>query len=344
MPWARFDDRLHTNRKIMQIDNDAMAIWVCSVTYCNENLTDGFLTERDADRLLALRIAPRDAIEQLLAISLWERAPGGYRVHDYLDYNPSKEEVEADRENTRKRQEKHRGKSGREESGQFSVSNGVSHTVSNAVSNTVPGPGPGSVPGPEIPGVAADASADDVASLAATAAPSAAPNGSPDFLQKPLFERYADRLRSETNKVGILMAAFTELYGTRYAPNPGRIGKLAKGGAGEFLRTMILAAPGWSGVDDPHDYLTVFQRQRAGRTNGATAAPPSEQPQPSVPDVAPDIPPLTPAEEAAIEEENRARWHERQHQLRLKQDPAYRAKCEREEALRRIRENPPKRR
>ena len=40
-------------------------------------------------------------IRLLVEAGLWEEVPGGYRVHDYLDYQPSKDEVITEREKKR---------------------------------------------------------------------------------------------------------------------------------------------------------------------------------------------------------------------------------------------------
>ncbi|KKL89691.1 hypothetical protein LCGC14_1912240, partial [marine sediment metagenome] len=41
----------------------------------------------------AIKLAAR-----LIEVGLWERNGTGYAIHDYLDYNPSKKELEARRE------------------------------------------------------------------------------------------------------------------------------------------------------------------------------------------------------------------------------------------------------
>ena len=91
------------------------------------------------------------------------------------------------------------------------------------------------------------------------AAHAAPPSGGISFLPStdgPLYERYAERLKKPGNKHAVLAEAYSELFGTRYPPDFGRIGAMAKKiHAGEFLKLMINCAATYSGVDDPHDYL-----------------------------------------------------------------------------------------
>jgi hypothetical protein len=47
-----------------------------------------------------VRVA-KNAIRRLVAVGLWHEIPGGYEVHDFLDYNPSRAEVLARREATK---------------------------------------------------------------------------------------------------------------------------------------------------------------------------------------------------------------------------------------------------
>lgn len=77
--------------------------WIRALNYCADHLTDGVLTEREARTLLDHTGWVLDGEEQswprtrdaLLASGLLELHPDGYALHDYLDHNPSRAEVEA---------------------------------------------------------------------------------------------------------------------------------------------------------------------------------------------------------------------------------------------------------
>ncbi|MDD4986778.1 MAG: hypothetical protein PHQ43_13580, partial [Dehalococcoidales bacterium] len=100
MPWARIDDDLITNPKIMSVGAEAKLLYMFSIIHCSKNLTDGFVTEK-VGPVLARYAGITDyptARDELLDIGLWETAEGGYNVHDYLEYNYSRDEVQALRE------------------------------------------------------------------------------------------------------------------------------------------------------------------------------------------------------------------------------------------------------
>lgn len=104
MVWVKLDDHFDEHPKIAQVDNDALALWVCGLAYCNRNLTDGFIPKQVA--LGQLRFCEKstvEAIKQLVDAGLWAQERGGFRIHDYLTYQKSRETVLAERESGKKR-------------------------------------------------------------------------------------------------------------------------------------------------------------------------------------------------------------------------------------------------
>lgn len=67
-------------------------LWLCGIAYCQEGLTDGFIPEEVIDSLGVPKSARRLA-EHLVKANLWEKADGGWYIHDYLDHNRSSETV-----------------------------------------------------------------------------------------------------------------------------------------------------------------------------------------------------------------------------------------------------------
>ena len=118
MTWVRVDDAAPEHPKIAQCGPLGFALWIAGLAYCNRNLTDGFIPTGVASRLLSwthpdsegnhLKLAAtwdgeymgggwdidaEEVIAILIRVDLWEEVPGGYRVHDYLDYQPSKQDI-----------------------------------------------------------------------------------------------------------------------------------------------------------------------------------------------------------------------------------------------------------
>lgn len=120
MSYCRFVPGFTRHPKRLKCGPISSWLWVCSVDYCMEHLTDGFLDDAVVPSLCSSVVgsALQRAVNNLVAVGSWERVPGGYHVHDYLQHNLSKAQVEADREAGRQRYRKWK-----------------SNTSTNAVSN-----------------------------------------------------------------------------------------------------------------------------------------------------------------------------------------------------------------
>jgi hypothetical protein len=135
MPWFKVDDSFHSHPKVMATDPAALGLWVIAGSWCGANLTDGFVPDHVLSRLLpgAAKLATK-----LVAAGLWRRTEGGYLFHDWEAFNPSAEQVKAEREATADRQRRHRAR-------RNGVTNGVSNGVTDGVTNagvTLPRPDP----------------------------------------------------------------------------------------------------------------------------------------------------------------------------------------------------------
>lgn len=106
MPWLKVDDALTEHPKYTRYDADydvCLSTWLQLASYCARNLTDGVipaLVERRHDsRIISLLLLPFNDGHGPL-----ERDEDGQlRVHDYLDYNPTKTQVLAERAATAER-------------------------------------------------------------------------------------------------------------------------------------------------------------------------------------------------------------------------------------------------
>jgi hypothetical protein len=103
--WCRFVPGFSRHPKRIKSGPISSWLWICSVDYCTEHLTDGWIDESAVPYLCAsiTGSALKRAIENLVSIGSWERFAGGFRVHDYLRHNLSKTQVEQDREQARTR-------------------------------------------------------------------------------------------------------------------------------------------------------------------------------------------------------------------------------------------------
>lgn len=106
--YAQLSNGLWLNNKaneLMDADPRAFCMWVMSLSYASDNMTDGFLNVR-ALRRLGCDDQTRDT---LIACGMWEDADDGcILVHDYLKHNLSREAIESGRIKAAKRKRKSR--------------------------------------------------------------------------------------------------------------------------------------------------------------------------------------------------------------------------------------------
>jgi hypothetical protein len=94
MSLSRFDDGALWHPKAVEAGEDAANLWIRSIMYANRYNTDGLIrtgavagfTTKPPKVVAAL-------IEALVTARLWDVEPGvGWRIHDFLDWNDSREE------------------------------------------------------------------------------------------------------------------------------------------------------------------------------------------------------------------------------------------------------------
>lgn len=94
MAWVRIDDQAPRNKKLLRAGPSACWLWVCGLAYCQSQLSDGFIPSEAMQLIGVLGAARvRRLAQSLVDAGLWEVTEGGYRVHDYLAFNATKEEA-----------------------------------------------------------------------------------------------------------------------------------------------------------------------------------------------------------------------------------------------------------
>ena len=96
MAYTNTDYSFWTNPKVRAAGKDAAFLYIAGNGFCNEYLTDGFISDADIETVAfnAFMRSPKKAVEALMVAGLWDRVRGGYKIHDYLKYNKSKKEIE----------------------------------------------------------------------------------------------------------------------------------------------------------------------------------------------------------------------------------------------------------
>lgn len=111
MTWGKMDDKFHRNRKVRELrrvrgGREALGVWVFWWSWV---LDDPELT--GVVPSYELESTEVKAAELLVEHGLWDTVDGGYRFHDFHDYNPTRAQVEAKREADRSRVAGKRGAS-----------------------------------------------------------------------------------------------------------------------------------------------------------------------------------------------------------------------------------------
>jgi hypothetical protein len=107
MSWVRLEDTFPEHPKIDKVGGDAAWLHVCALAYCNRNETDGLVPAGSVTRL-SDRKNPRSLAARLVDAGLWEDDPNGWRIHDYLHYQPSRAQRDKSRSDARERMKKAR--------------------------------------------------------------------------------------------------------------------------------------------------------------------------------------------------------------------------------------------
>lgn len=108
MAWARIDDGFVDHPKILRIWNQcpaAIGLHVRAIAYCAKHLTDGYIP-LVAVATLSPNADERDEQTQaLLEGGAWykDEASESFVIHDYLDFQPTRDEVADRRQRDRER-------------------------------------------------------------------------------------------------------------------------------------------------------------------------------------------------------------------------------------------------
>lgn len=106
--WFKLDDGFHSSRKLLSIPKRhrfaSAGLWSVAGSWCGHNLTDGHVPAY----MIEEWAPPPHAVKCLVEAGFWDEVPTGYQFRNWLEYQPSKAEVEKDRARNRQRQKEWR--------------------------------------------------------------------------------------------------------------------------------------------------------------------------------------------------------------------------------------------
>ncbi len=96
MSWFRICDTLPFHRKILKAGNEAVGAWARMGSWCAKHLSNGAVSLEAAELITTPAV-----LDRLVVVGLLERSEDGFVLHDYLEYNATADEVEAERSKKR---------------------------------------------------------------------------------------------------------------------------------------------------------------------------------------------------------------------------------------------------
>jgi hypothetical protein len=97
MSWIKLDDKCPDHPKVGGLSDRAFRAWVTAMCYSSAYLTDGVLPA------VLLQRVPAKVRAELLAAGLWVATDGEIVIHDYLEHQTGRADVERERERSRER-------------------------------------------------------------------------------------------------------------------------------------------------------------------------------------------------------------------------------------------------
>jgi hypothetical protein len=143
MTWFKVDDGLHSHRKAVRAGVPAMGLWVLAGSWCADHLSDGFIPD-----YMAARLDPdcEQNAARLVDVGLWVTAERGgdkgWQFHDWVEQQPTREQVLAERKANAARQERFRQRANAKRAAAAEAATPTresrqTNTVSNAVTDGV---------------------------------------------------------------------------------------------------------------------------------------------------------------------------------------------------------------
>lgn len=103
MTWFKVDDGFHSHAKTITAGTAAMGLWVRCGSWSANHLRNGLVPVN-----VAREFGSSAQIKALVTAGFWSEVEGGYQFNDWEDYNPTADDVKADRAAAAERQRKAR--------------------------------------------------------------------------------------------------------------------------------------------------------------------------------------------------------------------------------------------
>ena len=97
MSWMKLDDQILEHPKFIRAvrigGSEAVHLWIGLRAWCAQALSDGFVPEDMIDEVRGPKRGRDKALDALVTVGLVKMDPSGWRLHDYLEWADSREDV-----------------------------------------------------------------------------------------------------------------------------------------------------------------------------------------------------------------------------------------------------------
>ena len=107
MSWVRLNDEMMSNPKIGHLGDRAFRVYISMLCWCSRHETDGAFDDV-AMRMATTVVRCAPVLKELIAAELIERTTAGYLIHDYLEYQPSRQRKAEQRDSAAERKRRSR--------------------------------------------------------------------------------------------------------------------------------------------------------------------------------------------------------------------------------------------
>jgi hypothetical protein len=95
--WVKVDDSFPDHPKVAALSDAAFRLHISGLCYAGRYLTDGLIPETFTRE--------SKLTKELVKSHLWDKTAGGWQIHDFLIYNPTRAKVIEEREKAKKRRQ-----------------------------------------------------------------------------------------------------------------------------------------------------------------------------------------------------------------------------------------------
>lgn len=110
MAWVKIDDQFFLKPRARRAGKDGRALFWSGLCYCAANRTDGVIVVEALPLVAALAEVEQDVAHLLVDVGLWDKRDGEFAVIDFLKFNPSRLQLEAESAAAAERQSRSRSR------------------------------------------------------------------------------------------------------------------------------------------------------------------------------------------------------------------------------------------